>query len=144
MIFLKYFPWKLSKNFLWNCIFDSFKLFPSSKIDFWPFLKLKKKEFGQKNFVKLIYLISRPSLCPKLVKTRRKSVFILSTINSQRFSSRIKRFNGLLSRRLRAGFLYWSYWYRRQVWISVSKKTFWRRYWSIHNPFLWRASYFYL
>ena len=35
--------------------FGSFKLFPGSKIDFWPFLKLQKMEFGQKNFVKLIY-----------------------------------------------------------------------------------------
>ena len=44
----------------WNCIFGSFKLFPSSKIDFWPFLKSQKMEFGQKKiFVKLIYLISR-------------------------------------------------------------------------------------
>ena len=25
-----------------NCIFGSFKLFPTSKIDFWPFLKLQK------------------------------------------------------------------------------------------------------
>ena len=28
----------------------SFKLFPSSKIDFWPFLKLQKMEFGKKIF----------------------------------------------------------------------------------------------
>ena len=28
----------------------SFKFFPSSKIDFWPFLKLQKMEFGQKKF----------------------------------------------------------------------------------------------
>ena len=27
----------------------SFKLFPSSKIDFWPFLRLQKMDFGQKN-----------------------------------------------------------------------------------------------
>ena len=47
------------KFFSWNCIFGSFKLFPSSKIDFWPFLKLQKMEFGQKKIVKLIYLISR-------------------------------------------------------------------------------------
>ena len=32
-------------------ILDSFKLFPSSKIDFWPFLKLQKMEFGQKNYL---------------------------------------------------------------------------------------------
>ena len=31
-------------------ISGSFKLFPSSKIDFWPFLKLQKKEVSQKNF----------------------------------------------------------------------------------------------
>ena len=34
----------------WICIFSSFKLFPSSKIDFWPFLKLQNMEFGIKNF----------------------------------------------------------------------------------------------
>ena len=34
-------------------------IFPSSKNDFWPFFKLQKIEFGRKNFVKLIYLISR-------------------------------------------------------------------------------------
>ena len=27
-----------------------FKLFPSSKIDFWPFLKLQEMDFGQKKF----------------------------------------------------------------------------------------------
>ena len=33
---------------------------PNPKIDFWPFWKWQKMEFGQKNFfVKLIYLISR-------------------------------------------------------------------------------------
>ena len=38
----------------------SFKLFPSSKIDVWPFLKLQKMDFGEKIFfVKLIYLTSR-------------------------------------------------------------------------------------
>ena len=59
-------PKKLVKSnrkinfFSWNCISSSFKLFPSSKNDFWPFLKLQKMEFGQKIFfVKLIYLISR-------------------------------------------------------------------------------------
>ena len=41
----------------------SFKLFPSSKIDFWQFLKLQKIDFGHKIFfVKLIYSISRVSL----------------------------------------------------------------------------------
>ena len=51
---------QINHFFLWNCIFGSFKLFPSSKIDFWPFLKLQKMEFGKKKkFVKLIYLISR-------------------------------------------------------------------------------------
>ena len=52
---------KLVKSiyFSCNCISDGYKLFPSSKIDFWSFLKLQKMEFGQKNFVKLIYLISR-------------------------------------------------------------------------------------
>ena len=52
--------------FLWNCISGSFKLFPSSKIDFWSFLKLQKMEFGQKKFVKLIYLISRVFFLPGL------------------------------------------------------------------------------
>ena len=37
----------------------NFFLFPSSKVVFWPFLKLQKMEFGQKKFVKLIYLISQ-------------------------------------------------------------------------------------
>ena len=27
------------KRFSWNCIFGSFKLFPSSKIDFWPIFR---------------------------------------------------------------------------------------------------------
>ena len=45
------------KIFSSNCIFGSF---PSSKIDFWPILKLQKMEFGQKKlFLKLIYLFSR-------------------------------------------------------------------------------------
>ena len=45
----QYFPYiYILKMFLWNCIFGSFKLFPHSKIDFWPFLKLQKMEFGQK------------------------------------------------------------------------------------------------
>ena len=34
--------------FSWNCIFGNFKLFPSSKIEFWPFLKLHKMDFGHK------------------------------------------------------------------------------------------------
>ena len=28
----------------------SFEIFPSSKIDFWPFFKLQKMEIGKKNF----------------------------------------------------------------------------------------------
>ena len=53
----------MKKIFSWNCIFGSCKLFPSSKIDFWSFLKLQKMEFGQKELVvKLIYLISRVCL----------------------------------------------------------------------------------
>ena len=39
---------KSNKSISWNCIFGSFKLFPSSRIDFWPFLKLQKMEFGQR------------------------------------------------------------------------------------------------
>ena len=38
------------KSFPWNCISGSFKLFPSPKIDFWPFLKLEKMDFGKKKF----------------------------------------------------------------------------------------------
>ena len=52
-------PEKLKKSRqknLWNCIFSSFKLFPSSKIDFWPFLKLQKIEFWQKKIIKLIFM----------------------------------------------------------------------------------------
>ena len=41
--------------FSWNCIFGSFKLFPSSKMDFWQFLKLQKMNLVKKNFMKLIY-----------------------------------------------------------------------------------------
>ena len=33
-----------------NKSFGSFKLFPRSKVDFWPFLKLQKMELGQKKF----------------------------------------------------------------------------------------------
>ena len=33
--------------FSWNYIFGSFS---SPKMDFWPFLKLQKMEFGQKNY----------------------------------------------------------------------------------------------
>ena len=39
---------KSKKSISWNCIFGSFKLFPSSKIDFWPLLNLQKMESGQK------------------------------------------------------------------------------------------------
>ena len=42
--------------FSWNSIFCSFKVFPSSKIDFWPFLKWQKIK---KKFLKFIYMISR-------------------------------------------------------------------------------------
>ena len=43
------------KNIFVKMHFWQFKLFPSSKIDFWPFLKLQKMEFGRKIFfVKLI------------------------------------------------------------------------------------------
>ena len=46
----------VKKNFSSNCIFGSFKLFPSSKIDFWPFLKSQKMKFCPNFFfVKLIY-----------------------------------------------------------------------------------------
>ena len=38
-------------SFPWNFIFGSFlKHFPSSKIEFWPFLKLQKLDFGQNFF----------------------------------------------------------------------------------------------
>ena len=46
----------IKKVYSWNCIFGSFKLFPSSKIDFWPFLKLQKMEFGEKNCLREIDL----------------------------------------------------------------------------------------
>ena len=36
--------------FSWNCIFGSFKHFPSSKIGFWPFLKLQKMNWSKKFF----------------------------------------------------------------------------------------------
>ena len=49
---------KLKKMFFCEIAFLSvLKHFPSSKNDFWPYLKLQKVKFGQKNFVKLIYLI---------------------------------------------------------------------------------------
>ena len=38
---------KSKKIFSWNCIFDSFEVFPSSKIDIWSFLKWPKMEFSQ-------------------------------------------------------------------------------------------------
>ena len=41
-----------------NCKIRKKGSFPSSKMDFWPFLKLHKMEFGQKKFMKLIYLTS--------------------------------------------------------------------------------------
>ena len=41
---IKYFFFKFS----WKIF--SFKLFPSSKIDFWPYLKWQKMDFGQKIF----------------------------------------------------------------------------------------------
>ena len=34
-------------------------IFPNSKIDFWPFLKLQLMEFSEKKIVKLICLITR-------------------------------------------------------------------------------------
>ena len=34
-----------------NSLSRKFKHFPSSKIDFWPFLKVQKMDFGQKNFL---------------------------------------------------------------------------------------------
>ena len=38
---------KSNKTISWNCVFGSFKLFSSSKIDFcWPFLKLQKMGFS--------------------------------------------------------------------------------------------------
>ena len=46
---------QINQIFSWNCISGSFKLFPSSKIDFWPFLKFAINKF----FVKLIFLISQ-------------------------------------------------------------------------------------
>ena len=56
----KKYSWNQIKNFFsWNCI-GSFKLFCSSKIDFWPLLKLQKMEFGQRNSCNwFTYMISR-------------------------------------------------------------------------------------
>ena len=45
-----FFQWKVSKNKFVKCIFDSFILFPSSKIIFWPFWKLQKMDFGETKF----------------------------------------------------------------------------------------------
>ena len=43
---------KIRKKITKNCILVwSFKLFPSSKIDVWPFLKSQKMEFAQKNYL---------------------------------------------------------------------------------------------
>ena len=42
--------------FSWNCIFGTFKLFPSSKIDFRRYLKLQKMEFGQNKIIREIDL----------------------------------------------------------------------------------------
>ena len=43
--------WNQINNFFsWNCIFGYLKLFPSSKIHIWPFLKLQKMEFGLNKF----------------------------------------------------------------------------------------------
>ena len=39
---------KSNKSFFCEIVF--FGSFPNSKIDFWPFLKLQKMEFGQKNY----------------------------------------------------------------------------------------------
>ena len=33
--------------------FSSFQVFPSSKIEFWPFLTLQKMDFGQKIFCEI-------------------------------------------------------------------------------------------
>ena len=41
---------KVEAKNLWNCIFDSFKLFPSSKIDFWPF-KIAKNGIWSKKII---------------------------------------------------------------------------------------------
>ena len=40
----------LPKIFRETAFLAVFKFFPSSKIHFWPFLKLQKMEFGQKKF----------------------------------------------------------------------------------------------
>ena len=47
---------KSNKSISRNCIFGSFKLFPSSKIDFRPFLKSQKMDFGPKIFFRKIDL----------------------------------------------------------------------------------------
>ena len=40
--------------FSWNCIFGSFKLFPSSKFSFSPFLKWQNMDLGQRIFFREI------------------------------------------------------------------------------------------
>ena len=44
--FLEYFPW----NIIFHGKYSVLNFFPSSKLDFWPFLKLQKMDFGQKQF----------------------------------------------------------------------------------------------
>ena len=56
---------KSNKSKLSNCISGSFKVFPSSKIDFWPYLKLQKMEidfFGFTSFLPTLFLIFWPTM----------------------------------------------------------------------------------
>ena len=89
------FSWNSNNFFSWNCTFGSFNLFPSSKIDFWPFLQLQTMEFGQKfiswnwfilfhgffcpsvKYLHAYYEIKIHILWPKIVsKTKFKQIFI--------------------------------------------------------------------
>ena len=38
---------------MWNCTFGDVKLCPSSKIDFWPYLKWQKMKFSKKFFCEI-------------------------------------------------------------------------------------------
>ena len=42
---------QINQFFSWNCILAVLNFFHSSKIDFWPFLKLQEMKFGQKNYL---------------------------------------------------------------------------------------------
>ena len=79
-------------------ILGSFKLFPGSKIDIWPFLKWN---LAKKNFVKLIYLISHVFLAWAFLNFLAYCVSILFLQKCMMFF--LMRYSFLL------GFQYWSW-----------------------------------